>query len=189
MLNPIREHVSAHTADQLKSIILGVEKSVFAGGPSGFLMLLFGAIGIFSNLESAFARIWREYLVPPKPGFWPLVQRIIFGRAKAFLVVFGLGLFVWITFIVGLVMSSVTRFVNSLDEQAWMSWVKDYPWLDEIPFGTWSITGLQHVTSICLNMLLLLFLYRIFCPRRIGWQVSIRGSFIASLLWEMVAWH
>ncbi|MGC4003202.1 MAG: YihY/virulence factor BrkB family protein [Pirellulales bacterium] len=189
LLKALRDHASAELADEVGKILSAVAEQLATnatvGGPTGFVMLLLGAVGIFANMEIAFYRIWKEYLPPVKSGWWPLIRRLIFGRLKAFLVVLGLGMFVVVTFVAGLVLTSVTKWIDGLDQYEFSAWVDDIPLLNEIPFGSWSIRAIQLSAGVLLNMALFLYLYRLFCPRRIGWTLTIQGCFVASLLWEL----
>ncbi len=154
---------------------------------TGFIMLLLGAVGIFAQMESAFARIWKEDLPQPKPGIWPLIQRLLLGRLKAFIVVLGLGTFMVLTFLSSFIISGAATFLDNIEEIGWVhdTWEAMPLWLQELPIGTWTLRALQFGVGVTLNLLLFLFLYRLFCPRRIGWSACIRGSLVASLLWEL----
>lgn len=171
----------------LSSQISQVKSKASIGGPTGFLMLLLGAIGIFAQIESAFARIWKEYLPQPKPGIWPLIQRLLLGRLKAFIVVVGLGTFIVLTFLSSFLLSGTATFLDNIEEIQLVhdTWEVMPQWFQEIPIGSWTLRVLQFGAGVTLNMLLFLFLYRLFCPRRIGWSACIRGSLVASLLWEL----
>ena len=191
LLKTVREQASPEIAEQLNTILQTVQDQLVSksstGGTTGFVMLLLSAIGIFANMEAAFARIWKEYLPQPKPGIWPLIQRLLLGRLKAFVVVIGLGIFFVLTFVSSILLSGMATMLDNLDN---VQLVHDFMammplWIQDMPIGTWTLRSLQFGAGVTLNLLLFLFLYRLFCPRRIGWSACIRGSLVASLLWEL----
>jgi len=187
----VQKNVGNVAAQQLNDILPTIsaqlKNKASVGGPTGFIMLLLGAVGIFAQMESAFARIWKEYLPQPKSGIWPLIQRLLLGRLKAFVVVLGLGMFIVLTFLSSFLLSGVATFLDNIEEIQFVhdTWEMMPLWIQEIPIGSWTLRGVQFGAGVTLNMLLFLFLYRLFCPRRIGWSACIRGSIIASLLWEL----
>lgn len=191
MSETVQKSVGDVAAKQLNDILVTIsaqlENKAAVGGPTGFLMLLLGAVGIFAQMESAFARIWKEYLPQPKSGIWPLIQRLLLGRLKAFTVVVGLGTFIVLTFLSSFVLSSTATFLDNIEEIQLVSraWEIMPQWIQDCPIGSWTLRTLQFGAGVTLNMLLFLFLYRLFCPRRIGWAACIRGSIVASLLWEL----
>lgn len=191
ILEPVRKQVGDEAAKELKGILGTInsqlENKAAVGSSTGFIMLLLGAIGIFAQMESAFARIWKEYLPQPKPGIWPLIQRLLLGRLKAFVVVLGLGMFMVLTFLSSFLLSGTATFLDNVEEIPWVhdAWEVMPHWVQEFPIGSWTLRTLQFSAGVTLNLLLFLFLYRLFCPRRIGWSACIRGSIVASLLWEL----
>jgi membrane protein len=191
IIEPVRKQAGDQAASELKKILDTIKDQLqtraSVSWSTGFVMLLLGAVGIFAQMESAFARIWKEYLPQPKPGIWALIQRLLLGRLKAFVVVLGLGTFMVLTFLSSFLLSSVATLFDNIEEIGWVHdmWEAMPVWLQELPIGTWTLRGLQFGVGITLNLLLFLFLYRLFCPRRIGWSACIRGSMVASLLWEL----
>lgn len=191
VIEPVRKQAGDQAANDLKRILDTItdqlQTKTSGSWSTGFVILLLGAIGIFAQMESAFARIWKEYLPQPKPGIWPLIQRLLLGRLKAFVVVLGLGLFMVLTFLSSLLLSGAATFLDNIEEVQFIhdTWQLMPTWVQELPIGSWTLRTLQFGAGVALNLLLFLFLYRLFCPRRIGWSACIRGSIVASLLWEL----
>ncbi len=63
----------------LGSILSGIRTRAVYGGPVGLLALLIGAIGIFSQLESAFDRLWLT-VTPHQRGVWPAISNALWNR-------------------------------------------------------------------------------------------------------------
>jgi uncharacterized BrkB/YihY/UPF0761 family membrane protein len=149
ILEPVRKQVGDEAAKELKGILNTVnsqlENKAVVGSSTGFFMLLLGAIGIFAQMESAFARIWKEYLPQPKPGIWPLIQRLLLGRLKAFVVVLGLGMFMVLTFLSSLLLSGTATFLDNVEEIPWVhdTWEMMPLWVQDFPIGSWTLRTLQ----------------------------------------------
>src|SRR5688500_1668041 len=119
-------HASPAIANRLAEVMTQVKTAAPVGGPLGLATLLFGAIGIFANMEVAFARIWKTHELPSEHRGWlHTIWQVLFVRLKAFLVVVILGLFIVATFFAGIVLSAVRRFVGDfpLDDTVW-TWVQ-----------------------------------------------------------------
>jgi membrane protein len=171
----VKTHGSDQLAKQLDAVLKivsdqlsQVKSNAVVGGPLGFLILLFGAIGIFANMELAFAKMWKEYRPDTPPGVWSMIKRVLFGRLKGFLVVIGLGIFIIATFISNLVVSSLIKYFS----EEWA--LADLPW-------HW----FQFGVGVLLNNTFFLFIYRFFSPRVASWTDCMRGSIVASVFWEL----
>jgi membrane protein len=171
IVQSVRDYISDQLASQLDVILNEIAKKVknsaSVSGPVGFLILLFGAVGIFANMESAFSAIWKEYLAPAPPGIWQAVKRVLYGRLKAFVVVLGLGIFIFLTFMSSFAISTTLKFTAD--------------W--KIPF--FSVRLLQFGAGVMLNYMFFLFIYRFFSPRVARWSDCMRGSIVASIFWEL----
>jgi membrane protein len=159
--------ISPVLSDQFAAILKQVGDKSAVSGPVGFAILLLGAIGIFANMETAFSAIWKEYLVAAPAGIWQTVKRVLYGRLKAFIVVLGLGLFVLLTFISTLAISTTLTFLKDWNLPVFA-----------IQMGT-------RAAGIVLNCFLFVFMYRLFSPRVAWWSDCLRGSIVASIFWEL----
>lgn len=167
LLKPIQQHVSPELAAQLNQILEQVKTDAPFNGPLGFLMLLFGAIGIFSQMESVFARIWKAQLPPPDMHWLAIVWRILFARLKAFGVLMMLGLFVVLTFVSSLAASTIAHLT------------------EDGPLGNYPLRTMQFGIGLALNILLFTVTYRLFSPKLLRWREALQGSLAAGLLWEV----
>ncbi len=75
----------------------------------GLIMLLFGASGVFNELEQSMNRIWD---IPPKPssGWWQLIK----DRFFSFLMVLGTGFLLLVSLIVSAVLAAIGQFFVDL---------------------------------------------------------------------------
>ncbi len=129
----IGQQTSPQLADQigklLNSFLSGVESKASGGGAVGLVVLVFAAIGVFTQLEAAFGRIWNVYADPHrKTGIWAATKNALFVRLRAFLMLLATGALVLVAFVATTVITAVGhRF-------------------DEMPFGLGPT--LLRVTSI-----------------------------------------
>jgi membrane protein len=168
LIETVALHASPQLADRLGEVMSQIRSAATVGGPIGLATLLFGAIGIFANMEVAFARIWKTHELPSEHRGWVhTIWQVLFVRLKAFLVVLILGLFIVATFFAGIALSAARRFVGDfpLDDAFWM-WV-------------------QLATGYGLNVVLFTITYRLFSLRKTSWWECFKGGLLAGVFWEV----
>jgi membrane protein len=168
LINVVAQQGSQKLADQLERVMGQIESAAAVGGPLGLATLLFGAIGIFANMETAFHRIWKARDLPSEHHGWlGMIWQVLFVRLKAFVIVLILGLFIISTFFAGIVLTAVRRYVGDfpLDETLWY-WV-------------------QIATGYFLNVLFFTLTYRVFSWRKTSWWECLQGGLLASVFWEL----
>src|SRR5688572_22149817 len=70
LIDVVSQQASPAVAHQLSLVMSEIEASAVVGGPLGLATLLFGAIGIFANMEVAFHRIWKTRDLPSDHKGW-----------------------------------------------------------------------------------------------------------------------
>jgi membrane protein len=168
LINVVAQQGSQKLADALATVMGQIESAASIGGPLGLATLLFGAIGIFANMDVAFHRIWKARDLPSEHRGWlHTIWQVLFVRLKAFVVVLILGLFIVATFFAGLLLTAVRRYVGDfpLDETLWY-WV-------------------QLAVGYGLNVLFFTLTYRLFSWRRTSWWECLQGGLLASVFWEV----
>lgn len=90
MLQQIGSVIGQHGTELLADAMTKSQKAhqgVFAS-VAGFVVLLFGATGVFNELQAAFDRVWLHGRPPqPKPGFWHAATLRL--RGIGYILVFG----------------------------------------------------------------------------------------------------
>ena len=168
LLQLIQDNFSASIAQLLKSVLSGVQNNAGIGGPVGLITLVFGAIGIFTQLDSAFARIWKtDAGENKKPGLLPVIRYALVTRLRAFLMLAGLGGLVLLAFVAGAVMWGISRASRGT------------------PLAPLLFHILPITISIALNILFFTLVYRLLPKRRVAWKHAIRGGVLAGLAWEI----
>lgn len=168
LLTTVSQQASPAIAEQLERVLSEIESAAAVGGPLGLATLLFGAIGIFANMEVAFARIWKTRDLPSDHKGWlHMIWEVLFVRLKAFLVVLTLAVFIAATFFTGIVLSGIRRFAG------------DFPFNET--FWHWIQLGAGYT----LNVLFFTITYRLFSLRPTSWGECFKGGLLASFFWEI----
>jgi membrane protein len=168
LIDLIAQQFSPKLADQVASILSGVTSNAAIGGPIGLVTLVFGAIGIFTQLDSAFARIWKtDAGQNNKPGLLAVIRYALVTRLRAFLMLIGLGGLVLVAFVAGAVMWGISRASRGT------------------PVAPLLFHILPITISIALNILFFTLIYRLLPKRRVAWKHAIRGGVLAGLAWEI----
>jgi membrane protein len=172
LINAVANATSQQTADLLAEVMGQIKSAAAVGGPLGLATLLFGAIGIFANMEVAFARIWKTRDLPSEHKGWlHTIWQVLFVRLKAFVVVLILGLFIVATFFAGIVLSAMRRYVDE--------YVGDFPLDDTL--WQWMQLGVGYG----LNVIFFTLTYRLFSLRPTSWLECLKGGLLAGFFWEL----
>jgi membrane protein len=168
LIDVVAQQASPALAQQLSRVMAEIQESAVVGGPLGLATLLFGAIGIFANMEVAFHRIWKTRDLPGEHKGWlHTVREVLFVRFKAFLVVLSLGLFIVATFFTGIVLSALRTYAG------------DFPY-DERFWGV-----VQFAIGFALDGVFFTVTYWLFSVRKTKWFECLVGGLLASFFWEL----
>jgi membrane protein len=166
LLGLIGDNTSLWLADQLQSILNGVETNAGLGGPIGLATLVIAAIGIFMQLEGIFDRIWRQE--PPKQrGILAAVKNALFDRLSAFLMLLGVGGLLVVLMLADVVLAGVR------------------PYVVKLPAGNTAWIAFQLLVSLVLNALLFAILYKVLPKTPIGWREALSGGLLVAVIWEI----
>ena len=130
------------------------------GGAIGVVVLLFGASGVFTELQDSLNSIWK---VQPKPGLGYLA--IVRDRLFSFLIVLATGFLLLALVVVGTVLNSLEHVMNERMAGGAVLW--------------WTI---NQVLSLGLVTMLFAVLYKILPDARVEWRDVRLGAVIAALL-------
>ena len=165
LLEMIQRQTSETLAIQVEQALAEVREKAVVSGPLGLATLLVGAIGIFVHLEKAFNRIWDVDNSRSK-GLIAGVRKVLIHRARAFLMLLGLGVLVLAAFVAGITASAIQ------------------PFAAEAPGGWWAWKTLQTLLSLILNWLLFTTIYKVLPKPHVRWSEAMRGGVLAALAWE-----
>jgi membrane protein len=168
LIKLIGEQTSPSLAEQIETILSGVQSKAAISGPIGLATLILGAIGIFMQLEAAFDRIWKVTGDDgPKRALLRIIRNVLFTRLRAFLMLIGVGLIVLGAFVANMVLAGVSRYT------------------EQIPMGSLVFHLLQLGLSAFLNGLMFTLIYRVIPKRHVPWLQAIAGGLVAGIAWEI----
>jgi membrane protein len=166
LLKTVSDNISPWLAAELGSILTDVQAQAFLGGPMGLLILIFSAIGIFTQLENIFDRIW-DIPEPTVKGWLPALRLALWDRLLAFLTLLAIGAMLAGVFWADVILVAIRSLVVQL------------------PAGklTWQIV--QPLTSIVCVALLLGTIYKVLPKAPVRWQEALGGGLLASVVWAI----
>ncbi|MCC7448740.1 MAG: YihY/virulence factor BrkB family protein [Anaerolineae bacterium] len=124
-------------------------------GIIGIVGLVYGATGLFTNLQANLSRIFRD----KQPRLWPI--QVVIGV-------------IMIAVLAVMIMTSIV--VSATFSAVGMAFVGDQSPLMNIGAALIPLT---------INVLLFLLMFRFIPQRNIGWRPMLLGAILAALLWEL----
>ncbi len=162
----LAEHTVPAFTEEVQRLIDGVKLGATRSAIFAPVILLFGAIGIFSQMEFAFDRLWYD---PSghSPGIRAAIINALWNRLKAFLTLLALGALMLVVFVADLVLSAI------------------HNWTDQLPGGTsiWDMT--QFGFTISFNTVVMTLLYRLMPRRSVRWLHALCGGMIFAGVWQV----
>lgn len=166
LLDFLAQNVAPVLADSVGSLLQNIEVSAKVSGPIGLGTLLLTAIGIFQQFETAFDRMWN---IPraKSHGIARTLSNVVFERAKAFVMMIGVGGLLISEFVAGMVLSFLAA---------------ELPEMRDIPIF-WRI--LQTGASAVISCLAFAVLYKGLTKVKLLWNEALRGGILAGFGWEL----
>ncbi|MCC7084485.1 MAG: YihY/virulence factor BrkB family protein [Pirellulales bacterium] len=166
LLVAIGQQASPDLAQQVEHMLNAVTQRASASGPIGFIALLVSAIAIFAQLDAAFDRIWRLPAdLHVKWRDW--IARLIYQRLKALAMLLGVGGFIVLVMVTGMVWSGVEQALEP-----------------KVSIGPWFHWASSLWINLLLNWTAFAMIFRVVPKVRIRWWDSLRGGLLAAVLWE-----
>ncbi|HEY1012667.1 MAG TPA: YihY/virulence factor BrkB family protein, partial [Herpetosiphonaceae bacterium] len=166
VLASIESNISKGVADSLRTVLSEVELGAGAGSLVAFITVLFAASSIFTQLDTAFDRIW-NVPQPESQGILHTVKTTLIDRGKAFLLVLAIG---------GLLIGSVilTTVLNALGTYA-----------ERLPAGAfgWQLVNLG--VGMLLNALVFALLFYYLPKPKCRWSDVFPAALLTAVLWEI----
>jgi membrane protein len=164
VLAEVRDTVGPQTAAAIEEILAHSGRDGGGGWATavGFAVLLFGASGVFVELQDALNTIWK---VMPRPG--RVVWEVIRERLLSFSVILGTGFLL----LVSLVLSAALEALGGALKP-----------IDALPGGAAIWQGLNFVLSFSIITLLFAMIYKVLPDAEIAWRDVWVGAVITALL-------
>ncbi len=169
LLDFLARSMSPTLADEVSRLLNGVQERAFSGLIVSFILLI-GAIGIFSQLEAAFDRLWHA-VTPHERGVRAAILNALWNRLKAFLTLVGLGFVVILAFVAQLLLSGMQNWAM----QENLSWT----------FFLWP--KLQFVLSMTLNTFALALVFKMVPRVTVRWGDATIGALAVAVSWQIGA--
>ncbi len=166
LLEMLAERTSPALTDQVRAILADVELGASFNVFFGPLILLFGAIGIFSQMEFAFDRLWHDTR-QQKHGIRAAIVNALWNRLKAFLALLALGILMIVVFVANMLLPAVRI------------------WTEHLPAGTSIWDVMQLGFSVGLNTLVLSLIYLLMPRRSVRWLHAACGGFVTAIVWQI----
>ena len=166
LLELLAQNTSPSVADNVGLLLGEVRVKATVGGPLGLGALLLAAIGIFTQLERAFDRIWKVKS-PGTRGILAAIRHALIHRIRAFLMLSGVGLLLVAALAGGIAISAARS------------------WAVGLPYGTLLWRVVEILLSVWLSWLLFALIYKAIPRTRVLWNDAVRGGAVAAVLWEI----
>jgi membrane protein len=166
LLDTVSTNISPWLAVQLEGILASVKSQALLGGPMGLIVLLLSAIGIFSQLQNIFDRIW-DVQGPAARGWLHALRLALWDRLLAFMMLLAIGAMMAGVFLADVVLVAVRTLVAKLPAVA----------------ETWQLV--QPVTSVICVGLLLGVTYKVLPKATVRWKEALVGGLFAAIVWAI----
>lgn len=130
----------------------------------GFITLIFGATGVFTQLKKSLNVIW-EMKVEARNG----IAAFLFDRFMSFTVVMAIGFVLLLAFMIEAVVTFLWQFI-----ELWLPYI-----------STFLLISINFVTSIVLTTLFFAFIYKFLPDAMIRWSDVILGALVTALLFSL----
>jgi membrane protein len=168
LLDFVSQSTAPTFADAVSQLVDGVEINAGSVTFLGGFILVLAAIGIFSQLESAFDRLWHD---PGRAdyGVRAAIRNALWNRLKAFLTLLGLGLVIIVAFIAELTLTAFRNWGES-EQLFWAS----------------SLVSWLHVgSSLLLNALVLSMVFKMIPRTSVRWLHALIGGSAVAIVWQI----
>ncbi|GIW98290.1 MAG: inner membrane protein YhjD [Pirellulaceae bacterium] len=166
-LDIVAEHCSPALEVQIRRLWVQIRDQSILGCPIGLGTALMTALGVFTQLERALDRIWRQPSAANR-SWWNTAIRVVNQRLTAFLLLLGVGGALATITVAGCVFAWIRHWMNQLD----------------LP-GTTIIATLEASTTMVFNAAIFSVLYRWLPKQTVLWSEACRAGLLVAIAWEV----
>lgn len=167
LLAMVERTASPWLADQLREMLTGIKTHAAVGGPVGLLLLLVTSVSVFVQLDASIARIWGIPASPSSTGVAAGLKTALRDRLVAFLLLLGVGVFLFVVFLLDLVMTGIRPFVMQSTQGRTLWQLLPAP----VTFG--------------LNCLLFAMIYSVVPKAPVRWRDAVAGGLLTAFTWQI----
>jgi membrane protein len=176
-----REAVQAQVMNQIQGLV-GAQGEEFvssllnsASNPTdgilatvlGIIALLFGALGIFNELQNSLNTVW-EVKEEKVEGLWNSIKDIILDRFLSFTMVLGIGFMLLVSLVISAAITATEEVVASV-----------------LPFHEVILQIINLVVSIGVITVFFAMIYKILPDAEIAWSDVWMGAFVTAILFSV----
>jgi len=165
----VAKDVSPWLADELGTILGGIQAQASLGGALGLAALILAAIGIFMQLDNVFARIWHSPQ-PTATGWLATIREVLWSRLSAFLTLLAIGAMLVVVFVTDVALVSLR------------------PYLTDLPAGHFAWKTAQTLVTIGCDATLLATIYYVLPKVRVPCRAALGGGLFAAVIWAIGRW-
>src|SRR5262245_2529867 len=166
LLDLLSERTAPALAEEVSTILSQVQTRAVYSGPLALVTLLFGAIGMFSQMDAAFERLWQD-TTPHEHGVWAAVKNALWNRLKAFLTLLALGALLLVAFVADLVLAALRT------------------WAEDVDGGILAWRFAQLGFTVVLNAIVLTLVYKLMPRAAVRWLHAAAGGLLVAIVWQL----
>ncbi|NEP50893.1 MAG: YihY/virulence factor BrkB family protein, partial [Moorea sp. SIO3C2] len=177
IVGQIQGLVGEQGAQFIQTAITNANRPDASGGLASLIsivVLLFGASGVFGELQDALNTIW-DVKLKPGQGIWGILKK----RILSFLTVLGVGLFLLLSAVLSTVLSALRSYESEFLKELGLLW------LYQLDF-VWTILDL--LVSFGILSLMFALVYKYLPDVKIAWKDVWVGAIITTLLFNLGKW-
>ncbi|MFN5272603.1 MAG: YihY/virulence factor BrkB family protein [Planctomycetota bacterium] len=167
LLETVETKTTPEVRAQVDQVLDSLTSQSLVGGPTGLITAILAAIGVFAQIDRGFDKIFRIEPQKDRSLIWTII-RVIRQRFSAFLMLLSLGGLLVVLFFISM---GITQ-VRSLTTQ-------------KLPSVTQLFSFFDFVTTVGVNAMLFMLIYRILPKRPVHWIDAFRGGLLAAIIWEV----
>ena len=169
LIEHVAKNVSPWLAEELGSILNGIQSQASVGGLVGLAVLLLAAIGIFTQLDNVFARIWHSP-PPAEHGWLTAIRVVLWSRLLAFLTLLAIGVLLAVVFLADAVLAHIRSHLTNM------------------PAGPFAWKAAQTLVTVGCDAMLLAAIYWVLPKGHVPWKAALGGGLFASVIWSVGRW-
>jgi membrane protein len=169
LLAHIGKNVSPWLADELGTILRGIQAQASFGGMLGLGALILAAIGVFMQLDNVFARIWHSP-ESTRTGWLASIREVLRNRLSAFLTLLAIGAMLVVIFVTDVALVSLR------------------PYLANLPAGRFAWKAVQTLVTVGCDATLLATIYYVLPKVHVPWTAAVGGGLFAAVVWAVGRW-
>jgi len=165
VLAAIDKNMSQQLAGYVRDALDLVQEKSIISGPLGLLTMLVTSLAAFAQFDSAFDRIWR---IPSgnHKSIFSVALALLVQRGRALVLLFGLGAFVVLIFLAGMVLDGIRA-------------------AEILPQVEWLRNGVQIGVTMATNTLVFMLLFRLLPKAPVRWCDALHGGVLTAVAWEI----